>query len=236
MTSCTVRVPLPAALCAALVLGVSTFAANEPQPGQQPTHGAAKIQLPEPIKITPGVRRIVPVTAPGLAPAKVLKPTDLVCSLSVSYDEAGNQPISPAGSSSGTYSAAKADPGWVHVTARNTGSVSSADGKPQPPTFSVRVLFVYPVIHMLNLGYSHVTRESQTYSYVEQLQPGLAYEYKFHFHPGGYRLPDIVLENITGYSWYNLDASVALDPRNLVRESKADRMNNNCSYKVRFTD
>lgn len=236
MTSCTVRVPLPVALCAALVLGGSTLAANEPQPGQPQTPGAAKLKLPEPIKITPGVRRIVTGTTPGLGSAERLKPTDLVCSLSVSYDEAGNQPISPPGSSSGTYSAAKADPGWVHVTARNTGSVSGADGKPQPPTFSVRVLFVYPVLHMLNLGYSHVTRESQTFSYVEQLQPGSTYQYKFHFHPDGYKLPNIALENITGYSWHSLDVSVALDPRNFVRESKADRMNNNCSYKVIFTD
>jgi hypothetical protein len=236
MASWTVRVPLTVALCAALALGVSTLAANEPQPGQPQTPGAAKLKLPEPITITQGVRRIVAVTTPGLAPAQVLKPTDLVCSIGVSYDQAGNQPISPPGSSSGTYSAAKPDPGWVHVTARNVGSVASADGKPQPPTFSVRVLFVYPVLHMGNWSTSSVSDESRIFSYVEQLQPGSAYQYDFHFHPASYRLPTFLLGNITGYRWYNLHASVALDPRNLVREPKSDRMNNNCSYRVNFTD
>ncbi len=236
MTSCKGCVTLPVVLYSALVLGVSTLAANEPQPRQQQTPLAAKIKLPEPIKIMPGVRRIVTGTTPGPGLAQRLKPTDLVCSIGASYDEAGNQLISPPGSSSGTYSAAKAAP---RLGARDGEKHRLRLGRGRqtpPPTFSVRVLFVYPVMHILNFGYSHVTRESQTFSYVEQLQPDSAYQYKFHFHPGGYKLPNIVLENITGYTWHNLDVSVALDPRNLVRESKADRMNNNCSYKVNFTD
>ncbi len=223
-----------ATLCGAFVVGAGTLAADPPPAQRTQPKEVAKIKLPEPIKITPTGRKFVAGTIPAPGGAQQVMPTDLVCSVRVSYDEAGNQPISPPGSTTGTYSASKANPGWAHVTVRNMGFAITPAGNPQPPTFSVLVRLIYPVSHVNGFGTSSVTFENNDFPYTEQLKPGATYQYDFNFNPPCFKIPYIYMGHIGNYTWYPLKLQVTVDALNLVKES--NETNNNCSYEVHLTD
>lgn len=210
-----------ATLCAALLLGVPREAANAPLLAAPPNPAQSSAA-----RITQGARTFVP------GGSVVPLPADLVSTVMVSYDQGGTHPISPAGSTSGTYKASTAYPGWVHVTVRNMGLATAPDGIPQPASFAVLVRFIY-TRYVSGFPTGHLTNEVKEFPFTEPLKGGGTYKYDFFFNPQSNKITTGVGPgNIS--VWYPLTIEVKVDAPHQIRES--NEANNDFTYVVHFTD
>ena len=208
------RANAAAALCGALVLGASAHAAP-PNPAQSSAP-----------RIAQGARTFLPGTVVPL-------PADLVSTVMVSYDQAGNQPISPPGSTSGTYKASTAERAWVHVTVRNMGTMNSPDGRIQRAQFKVVVRFLYARIAWYEGGPPpHYVNEVKEFAYTEALKGGGTYTYSFFADSNTYKNTTFVGPGFT--RWRPLTIEVKVDTPNQIKE--LNETNNNFTYTVNFTD
>ncbi len=214
--------PMPgnfaATLCAALLLGLVVDAANAPLLAAPPNPAQATARIP------PVNRTFVAETVAALLPA------DLVSTVRVSYQQNG-WPISPNGSTSGTYSATKGNPGWVTVAVRNNGTINSPDGTPQHTSFAFLVRITS------NRRGGTVVPQVETvvkdYTFTETLQAGGTYLYGIPFDP----FPNKIMTGIGQFAhaeWHPMTVEVKVDPPNQVKESNEN--NNNFTYTVNFTD
>lgn len=177
------------------------------------------------VRITQGARTFVP------AGSVVPLPADLVSTVRVSYDQAGNHLISPPGSTSGTYKVSTANPGWVHVWVQNTGLRTAPDGTPQPPSFAILIRLSYPH-YTGNYPTGTVVTVVKDYPFTELLKAGGAYHYFFSFDPLSFKIYNPLMPGSVS-QWYSLTIEVKVDLPNVIRES--NETNNNSTYTVNFT-
>ncbi len=214
--------PMPgnsaATLCAALLLGFAADAANAPLLAAPPNPAQAAARNPQVL------RTFVPEKSTAPLPA------DLISTVRVSYQQNG-WPISPNGSTSGTYSASKGNPGWVTVAVRNTGTINSPDGTPQRTSFAILVRITSNRRGGV-LG-PQVETVVKDYTFTEPLQAGGTYLYGIAFDP----FPNKIMTGTGQWAhanWYPMTVQVTVDAPNQVKES--NETNNNFTYTVNFTD
>jgi hypothetical protein len=201
------RANAAAALCGAIVLGASAHAAP-PSPAQSAG-----------VKITQGARTFVP----GASVVPI--PADLVSTVMVSYDQAGNQPISSPGST--------AERAWVHVAVRNMGTMNSPDGRIHRAQFKVVVRFLYARIAWYEGGPpAHYVNEVKEFAYTEALKGGGTYKYSFFADSNTFKNTALFGPGLT--RWQPLTIEVKVDASHQISES--NEANNDFTYVVHFTD